>query len=99
MPDTFLHREIIQLDDETLVERSIQDVDPILDANKWDANHAANYSPSRDMKHVARIPLVVAEDWLNKHGIDVLNPDHRDRVRALLNDPDYRWLRTGSGRL
>jgi hypothetical protein len=97
--DTFLDREFFELEKDTMVERVTQDVEPILEANKWDANHASNYTQERDMKHVARIPLVVAEDWMNKFGVDVLNPDHRDKVRALLNDPDYRWLRTGSGQL
>jgi len=92
-------RTFERLDDETIVARVVQACDPILDANKEDANHAANRSPSGDLWHVARIPIVVAEKWLNEHGVDVLNPDHRAAVRRLLNSNEYRWLRTGGGRI
>jgi hypothetical protein len=43
---------------------------------------------------VARIPLIVIAKWRNELGIDYWNPDHQDKVDALLNDADWRWLRT-----
>lgn len=92
-----IRRDFLHIDDDTFALRAVQDCDPIIDANKYDQNHAANRSPSGDLHHVARIPLVVAEDWLNRLGVDVLNPDHQGKVRELLNSRDYLFLRTGSG--
>ena len=48
---------------------------------------------------VARIPLMVIAKWRNELGVDYWNPDHQDKVDALLNDADWRWLRTDEGRL
>lgn len=92
-------RDFVPIDDETFVLTAVQDVGPILDANKEDQSFSTGYTPSRDLKHVARIPLVVAELWLSKYGVDVLNPDHKAAVRKLLNDRDWLFLRTSSGRL
>ena len=46
---------------------------------------------------VARIPLIVIAKWRNELGVDYWNPDHQDKVDALLNDADWRWLRTDGG--
>jgi hypothetical protein len=92
-----LTHEYAQLDDKTFVVHTKGDVEAVLDANKHDANHAANCSPSRDLKHVARIPQEVYLHWLHKYGVDALNPDHRGAVRKLLNDRDWLFLRTGGG--
>lgn len=77
-----------------------QDVEGILDWNKKSQNAGHNgYTPSRDMKHIAEIPLIVAELWLNTLGVDVFNKDHAPAVKRLLNDPDWRYLRTSGGRV
>lgn len=47
--------------------------------------------------HVARIPDGVALQWLKDYGVNIHNRDHWPRVRRLLNDPDWRYLRTGTG--
>lgn len=91
--------EVFDLDEQTWHIRRTQDVEPILDANKHDANHAENYTPSRDLKHVARIPFVVAELWRNEHGVDVFNPSHAPAVARLLNSNEWKFLRTGGGRV
>ena len=48
---------------------------------------------------VARIPLIIIEKWRNELGVDYWNPDHQDRIDRLLNDPEWRWLRTDEGAL
>lgn len=70
---------------------------PILDLNKEAQNHCSPYNAARDVRMVARIPLIVITQWRNKHGVDYWNPDHQDKVDALLNDPEWRWLRTDWG--
>lgn len=79
------------------VERS-QDVTAILSANRALANDGDGYSPSRELRRVASIPLVVVEQWMAE-GIDLFDPACRAAVRRRLNDPDWRWLRTAPGRL
>jgi hypothetical protein len=46
---------------------------------------------------VARIPLIIVEKWRNELGVDYWNPDHQDKVDALLNSNEWRWLRTDWG--
>jgi hypothetical protein len=94
-----LTHEYAQIDDKSFVVKTSGDTQPILDANKHDANHAPNWSPTRDMKHVARIPPEIYMIWLHRYGIDALNPDHAGAVRKLLNDNEWAYLRTGGGRL
>jgi len=74
-----------------------QDVEPILNANKRAMNDGDGYTPSRDMKRIASIPLNIVELWKEKYGIDLFNKNHAQGVRRLLNDPDWRYLRTSGG--
>lgn len=84
--------------DRLIIERA-QDVQPILDHNKRLFTHNDGYSPSRELRRVASIPLVVVEKWLREDGIDVFNKDHAEAVRRKLNDPAYAHLRTAPGRV
>lgn len=73
-----------------------QDSEPILDSNK--AKQSAGreyYAHDPDMWRVASIPITLQYKWLIEEGIDVMNPEHWPAVRRKLNDPDYRYLKTG----
>ena len=80
-----------------------QDVGGIIEANKRDQNDRDfnnGYTPSRDMKHVARIPLLVLEQWAKEAGIPkrkIYGKEMNEIIRKKLNDPDNRFLRTGLG--
>ena len=80
-----------------------QDVSAILDKNKEDQNDSSfnnGYTPSRDMKHVARIPLIVLEQWAKEAGIEkrkIYGKEMNEIIRRKLNDPDNKFLRTGLG--
>lgn len=80
-------------DGEFAVE-SRQDVQPILDANKEAQNHCNPNNADGSMRMVARIPLIVITKWRNELGVDFWNPDHQDKVHALLNSSEWKWLRT-----
>lgn len=67
------------------------DIAPIIEANK--AAQAEGFDRRGDMWHAARIPVSVMYEWLVKFGINAWNPEHQDRVMALLNSNDYRYLR------
>ena len=72
-----------------------QDVEPILDMNKAKANEGRDYyAASNDIWRVASVPASVQLKWLIEEGIDCFNPEHWDRVKKKLNDPDWRHLKT-----
>jgi hypothetical protein len=77
-------------------QRSSQRVDALLALNREAQIHCDPYNTARDVRMVARIPLIVIAKWRNELGVDYWNPDHQDQVDALLNDADWRWLRTDS---
>lgn len=85
--------------DATTIE-SRQDVEPFLEANKVLSN--TDYSQQgikESWWHVASLPMVVIEKWKVEDGIDVFNKNHWNAVKRKLNDPENRFLRTGSGRV
>ena len=83
---------------ETLLVERVQDVEPILEHNKKLYSLNDGYSPSRELRRVASIPLVVVEQWM-KEGIDVYNRDHWPAVKRKLNDHENLFLRTAPGRV
>lgn len=84
------------------VERT-QDVQGILDRNKSDQNDRSfrnGFTESGDMKHVARIPLIVLEKWAKEVGIPkrkIYGKEMTEVIRKKLNDPDNKFFRTGLG--
>lgn len=97
---TITYHHYDELTDETIIE-TVQDVSPFLERNKRLRNDE-DYK-KRGIKnewwHVGSIPQVIQEKWLREYGIDCFNKDHWPRVRRLLNDPEYRYLTTTTGRI
>lgn len=91
--------ETLHFDDatNTFTIKREDDVEPVIDANKRAQNDGDGFSPSRELRHVARIPHVVYQEWCRVHGVDVLKVEHRGLLKRLLNDPDNDFLRTGTG--
>lgn len=81
-----------------IVVGRFQDVEPILEHNKRLATMDDGYSPSRNLRRVASIPMIVVEQWMQE-GISIFNKNHRDAIRKKLNDPENLFLRTAPGRL
>lgn len=73
-----------------------QDVSAVLDYNKALANDtdATRKGMRKGLWHYAKIPAVVQMEWLHKHGVDIGNKDHSKAMFRLLNDPQYRYLKT-----
>lgn len=85
-------------EDMMVVERS-QDVSYLLDMNKALANEtdATKEGIKNGWWHYAQIPNIIAEKWLLEHGVDVFkseNWEKNGRIWKLLNDPQYRYLKT-----
>ena len=85
-------------DDGKIIIRKTQDVEPILEANKRLFNDGDGYSPSRELRRAASIPLVVVEQWM-REGVDIFNPDHAEAIKRKLNSSEWAHLRTAPGRL
>ena len=93
MSDTFTK---IDIEDDNLHVKTVQDVQPILDLNKAQRNSGhGKFDGIGDMAHVARIPMVVVEDWINNYNINVMSPteDDKKRMMALLNG-EFKYLKT-----
>jgi hypothetical protein len=78
-----------------------QDVESIIDENKRRQNDGTNgWTQSKDMKHVATIPLIIVEQWAKEAGIpkrDIYGHAMTEIIRKKLNDPSNLFLRTGLG--
>ncbi len=86
-------------DGETVAIETKQDLSAIFDITRRLRNEFQGYKDKGDQHfHMyAFIPPMIIDKWRNDHGIDVFDPDHADRVKKLLNDPDWRYLRTTEG--
>lgn len=85
-------------DGDKLIHRTTQDVEPILDRNKAMQTAGDGYSPTREMRRVASIPVAVAYQWLQE-GVDFRDENCADEIRRRLNSPEWRHLRTAPGRV
>ena len=88
------------LTDKTIINR-VQDAEPIVENNKRLQLSSDGYTPSRDMRHVASIPLVIWERWNSETSGKLMSGmDRKEKalfLRRKLNDPEFRWLRTALG--
>ncbi len=72
-----------------------QDVEPVLDFNK--AKQLAGrdyYASDPDMWKVASIPVTVHYEWIRRYGTDPLAQGNEKLLERLLNDPEWRYLKT-----
>jgi hypothetical protein len=103
---TFHHYD--DLTKETVIEE-IQDVEHFLESNRRTQTHDVGgakglneYSRKGIAKgwwHVATIPNTVILKWKRDYGVDVFDKNHTQGIKRLLNDPEWRYLRTGTGRV
>lgn len=85
-------------EDKLHIER-VQDVQPILEANKKAYNDPSSFK-SEVFNKKAEIPLVVLLKWLDERGItyqEFMNSD--SLLRRFLNDPDNRFCLTRPGKV
>jgi len=73
-----------------------QDVSSLIDANKRLQNNESltRKGIKNDLIHYASIPNGLILKWKQELGVDVFNKEHRKKVFALLNHPDYKYLKT-----
>lgn len=72
-----------------------QDAEPTIELNKVKQSMGrAYYAKDPDMWKVASIPIGVQYKWMIEHGVDVMQREHWPAVKRLLNDPEWRYLKT-----
>ena len=75
-----------------------QDTTPVIEANKaalLDLDEHKRASKA-EWAHYAKIPEIVILEWRAKYGVDFHNPNHFKKCMALLNDPEYKYLKRTS---
>ena len=79
---------------------TVYNIEPILQINK--EAQKERYGDKKGIRkgwwHVGTIPNGVIAKWLEE-GINFYDKDHWDAVKKKLNSPDYRYLRSGRGRI
>lgn len=68
-----------------------QDVQPLLDANKAAQNEQRGRMG--DLVHVASVPVSIQLKWFHEKGVAMWNPDHKQAVAKLLDDPEWLYLK------
>jgi len=77
----------LKVEDKKVFVKTEQDVQPVLDYTKAKRSVApGKFEAMGDFVHVARIPHVVAREWMNQ-GVDLYDPDDGDvnAIKTLLN--------------
>jgi hypothetical protein len=99
--------ETFEFDDETetAIIRRQADVQPVIDRNRELENHGPRNASAvmgsgapgeLDARLVASIPIEVAYLWLQRYGVCAWKKEHWDKVKKLLNDNEWRYLRCNS---
>lgn len=73
-----------------------QDIAPLLDFNKRLANDDSytKQGIKDSWWHCASIPPILIAKWKYELGVDVYNKHHIKAVKKLLNQPEYKYLKT-----
>lgn len=83
------------------VRKDTQDCDEVFKQNAIERQTDTQFAPVNHK--IASIPMVVLEDWKNRHGLDWLligtDPHHTGLFLRLLKDPDNYKFRTSEGNL
>lgn len=72
------------------------DAEPYLEANKIRANDTqlTKNGIKNGMWLYASIPPGVQVKWLIEHGVDIYKKEHGPQMSRLLEDPQYKFLKT-----
>lgn len=87
-------------DEGTKRVHSFQDTTAMLDRNKAMATHNDGYTPSRDVRRVGSLPIIVVLKWYQDEGwwaYDTHDPDVLKKLKQKLNSSDWAHLRTAPG--
>lgn len=78
------------------------DASRVLELNKRQQANAIDQRYGNQMAHhEARIPNEIVYKWRKEYGVNVFSKDpwHQKKVKQLLNDPEWRYLRSSNHKL
>jgi hypothetical protein len=81
--------QFIGVVDDQVVLRTTYDNQAVIDQNKRLEGHGMG----KELRLAASIPPGVQFEWLTKYGVRFWDPNHKKKVRELLNSSEYRYLR------
>jgi hypothetical protein len=84
--------------EDRLIVKGTQDIEPILRWTHELRSLGQRGNETKLHKHVAEIPLVVAEQWL-KEGLNIFDKNCEKDLKRKLNDPDNKFFRVWQGRI
>lgn len=83
-----------------MIIQACQDVYQILELNQAMFTENSGYTADRSMRRVGSIPTLLRNKIMAEEGWDPWQPGkYPERYRRLVNDIDYRKLRTAGGRI
>ena len=80
------------------VIKGTQDVEPIIEENKRLYTSTDGYWKGRHVQLAASVPNIIVEQWM-KQGISIFRDEDLPKILAMLDSPEYRYLRCAPGRL
>jgi len=82
--------------DDLMIVKSMQDVQPIVDSCR--DRIEAGATGSKDMKHAASIPMVIIEAYMNRLGISFQEfLRDKEHIKTMLNDKSLEAFRIWKG--
>lgn len=96
--DEPLDRFVYDAENDVLRHERTQDVQPFLEQNRRLQNDGDGYSQSRELRRIASIPNIVVEQWMQQ-GVNIFDEADWPKIAALLDSPEYAYLRTAPGRI
>jgi hypothetical protein len=88
-------QKMVKVDGKNYIQTICADLQANTDWNQTLQNDGSNgYGKSRELKHVASVPLHMIELWKKIYGVDVFNEDHAEAFKRLLEAPEFRHFRT-----
>lgn len=72
-----------------------QDAEPTVNLAKAIDSETGGWSPTREWKHVASVPVTVQLQMIQRYGADPFKRGNEDLLKRVLNDPEWRYLRIG----
>lgn len=88
-----LEKKVYANDRGDVIRETVQDVDPILKANRERANAYDGSRAGDHMVKAASVPMNVYLQWLDE-GVDMLDPNCEAEVNRRLNSPEWAYLKT-----
>ena len=82
--------------------RRVAEAQGLVDANKRHLNNISDWGRKKHVsasQTIGRIPPLLAEQWATEAGVRMFTPEFNALVKRKLNDPDYKYLKTVTGRV